>query len=124
MMTKHSFTISLLLICVPIMGTISMSTTPNSTEDSNLGMISVSTMSPEDTTSLSSATTTHLGSSLNHGTTPSELISMTAWQKNTSSSPYISMTEKDCGTALKPVFSTHSLCLYSALTLLCILSQK
>lgn len=110
MMTKHSFTISLLLICV--------GTTPNSTEDSNLGM------SPEDTTSLSSVTTTHLGSSLNHGTMPSEQISMTTWQGNTSSSPYISMTEKDCGLALKPVFSTHSLCLYSALTLLCILRQK
>lgn len=120
MMTKHSFTISLLLICV---GTISMSTAPNSRKDSNLGP-QVSTMSPENTTSLSSATTTHLGSSLNHGTTPSELISMTTWQGNTSSSPYISMTEKDCGTALKPVFSTHSLCLYSALTLLCILRQK
>lgn len=120
MMTKHSFTISLLLICV---GTISMSTAPNSRKDSNLGP-QVSTMSPENTTSLSSATTTHLGSSLNHGTTPSELISTTTWQGNTSSSPYISMTEKDCGTALKPMFSTHSVCLYSALTLLCILRQK
>lgn len=124
MMTKHSFTISLLLICAPIMGTISMSTIPNAIEHSNLGMTSVSTMSQNDTTSLSSATTTHLGSSLNHGTTPSELISMTTWQGNASSSPYISMTEKDCGTALQPVFSTHSLCLYSALTLLCILRQK
>lgn len=118
MMTKHSFTISLLLICVPIMGTISMSTNSNSTEDSSLGMTSVSTTSP------SSATTAHLGSSLNHGTMPTELISTTTRQENTSSSPYITMTEKDCGIALKPVFSTHSLCLYSTLTLLCILRQK
>lgn len=121
MMIKHLFTIGLLLIYARIMGT----TTLSSTENSSL-TTSVSTMSSQATTSLSSITTTQLGSSPTPETKSSKLISKTTWQGNMHSSPYINTTATTLaggGTVLKPMSNTHSLCLCSVLTLLCILRQ-
>lgn len=123
MVIKHSFTIRLLLMYAPIMGTISTSTTSSSTEGSISGMSSVTTMSPQTTTSQSPTTTTQLGSSFNAGTKHSEPVSKTTWQEPTSSSPGTNVVTGG-GTAHKPMPSARSLCLCSVFTLLCILRQK